>query len=61
MKIQIMLHTTQYRGDHSADICRVVEHKANETIEQLCERAALGKNEYAQGECLQIRLVEIPA
>lgn len=64
MKIQIMLHTTDYRGDHAADVCRVVEYKPGETIEALCERSALGANlgnGRAVGENLQIRLVEIPA
>lgn len=61
MKIQIMLHTVDFRGDHAADVCRVVEYKPGETVEQLCERTGLGNNKYAPGENLQIRLVEIHA
>lgn len=62
MKISIMLHTADYRGDHSADICRAVEYKQGETIEELCNRVGIGKNPHAAcGENIQIRLVEIPA
>ena len=61
MKIQITLHTADYRGDHAADICRAVEYAPGETIEQLCERAGLGQNQYAAGENIQIRLIDIPA
>lgn len=38
MKIQISLHTTDYRGDHSADIVIAHDVKENETVEQLVER-----------------------
>lgn len=61
MKIQIMLHTADFRGDHAADVWRVVEYSPGESIEELCKRAGLGENKYAKGECLEIRLVEIPA
>lgn len=61
MKIQIMLHTVDYRGDHSADVCRCVEHKPGETVEDLCKRVGIGTNERAVGESIEIKLVEIPA
>lgn len=38
MKIVAILHTADYRGDHSADVTRVYRVKDGETVEQLCER-----------------------
>lgn len=58
MKLNILVHTVNFCGDHAADTCIALDPKPGETIEQLVERAQLGKNEYAgKGECIAIRLV----
>ncbi len=59
MKISIMLHTQDYRGDHSADINLAVEHKEGETVAELMTRAKVGDG--GRGEYLEIRLVDIEA
>ena len=63
MKLSIMLRTGDFRGDHTADVCRAVEYMPGETIEHLAKRVQLGHtHSYRQeGDCLEIRLVEIEA
>lgn len=57
MKLNIMVHTVNFCGDHAADACIALDAKDGETVEQLVERARLGKNEYAgKGERIEIRL-----
>ena len=57
MKFAILLHTTDYRGDHSADVAVAIQPQAGETIEQLIERAPL----VAPMDRMEIRvLVEAP-
>ena len=41
MKFGIIFETSEYRGDHSADVCRIVEPLENETIENLIKRVGL--------------------
>ena len=38
MKLSILLHTKDYRGDHSADVCIAHEPMHEETVEHLAER-----------------------
>ena len=38
MKLSILLRTTDYRGDHAADVCIAYEVKDGETVQQLAER-----------------------
>lgn len=58
MKYAILFHTAEYRGDHAADICRVIEPVEGETVEALIARVKLGSNQYAAGEYIALRLVE---
>lgn len=60
-KYAILFHTTDYRGDHSADICRVIAPIEGETIDALIARIKLGENSYGgKGDYIAIRLVERP-
>lgn len=38
MKYTVQLHTTDYRGDHSADVCQVHEVRDGETVDELAFR-----------------------
>lgn len=56
MKISILVYTQNFCGDHSTDACIALDAKENETVEQLIERAKLGKNNYAgKSEYIAIR------
>lgn len=57
MKIAVFLHTAEYRGDHSADICRVIDAPPETTISELCDKL-LGKNPHCSVEHIEIRRVE---
>jgi len=35
--LNVVLNTTEYRGDHSAEVKRVIDCPADSTIEKLCE------------------------
>lgn len=38
MKVSVLLRTSEYRGDHSADVFRAYEVKPDETVTALLER-----------------------
>ena len=38
MKLTCLLRTTDYRGDHSAEVIIPIEIEENETVESLCKR-----------------------
>lgn len=38
MKIIAKFHTWKHCGDHDADVCRMIEVRPNETVEELCDR-----------------------
>ena len=56
--VHAQLHTSEYRGDHSADVIQVLNCPAGTRIEQLAdalvENGALHKNDY-----IVIRATEI--
>jgi hypothetical protein len=57
MKVSILVHTINFCGDHSADACIALDYKEGETVDQLIERAQLGRNQYAgKGEFVALRL-----
>lgn len=41
MSIKCLFVTSEYRGDHSADIYKLYDIKPNETIEELIKRVGL--------------------
>ena len=45
MKYVVMLHTSDYRGDHAADVCAVHEAKDGETVHDLVHRLLRETNE----------------
>ena len=53
MNISAILRTTEYRGDHSADISRAYELIAGETVEALAERILTTPNDW-----IEVRLIK---
>lgn len=55
--ISILLHTMDYRGDHSTDVVLAIAEIPGETVEQLVGRT-IGKNKYVNGasEHIEIRI-----
>lgn len=37
--ISILVHTTDYRGDHTAEVCIALDYEPGESIEDLIARA----------------------
>jgi hypothetical protein len=57
-QISILVHTVNFCGDHAQDAFIALEQIPGETVEDLLERAKLGKNQYAgQGEFIAIRVL----
>ena len=56
MKINCLWHTTNYRGDHSAEVAIAVEPFTTETVGQFCERI-LGADKGVSGDYMEIRVV----
>ena len=52
MKLNILLKTSDYRGDHSADIWVAHEVKPQETVEELAKRLLTNPQ-----EVIEIRVV----
>ena len=38
LKIAVLYHTDEFRGDHTADVCKVVDLQPGETVEALVRR-----------------------
>ena len=62
MKIAALHHTSSYRGDHTADICVVVDLVPGETVEQLAERVLTANRrdepfDNAYSDSIEIKLV----
>jgi hypothetical protein len=60
MKINCLLKTSEYRGDHSADISVAHEVKENETVLSLCARLLnpiMKQRAKNTGDCLELRIV----
>lgn len=59
MKLNILLRTSEYRGDHSADVARAFDPKPEETVEQLVKRVEMNKGcrPDAYTDVLEIRLM----
>ena len=58
MKISIIEKTTDYRGDHSADVSKAHEYIEGEKVENLIERCLLGTGEFDHIELRVIPPVE---
>lgn len=60
MKLNILLHTSQYRGDHTADVCRAIGVSEYETVADLARRLLKPGEHY---DWIEIRAVseELPA
>jgi hypothetical protein len=59
MKYGIVKHTTQYRGDHEAEIAIYIKTKDGETIEGLIERVKLEDPlRVRSGDYLEIHILE---
>ena len=58
MNINILIYTVNFCGDHAQDSCIALDYIQGETVEQLIERALIGKrSEYAgKGEKIELRL-----
>jgi hypothetical protein len=57
-KLVIALHTTDYRGDHTAEVVRVYDVLPEETVAQLAQRLFVGEyygNVYQ--DWIEVRLV----
>lgn len=48
MKIVATLHTTDFRGDHAADVEIPYEIVPGETVEALCSRVLKGASAYSR-------------
>jgi hypothetical protein len=62
LKLSIILHTAEYRGDHSADIAITLDSIEGETVEALWLRAAKfrdGRPYPSCGDCIEIREIVI--
>lgn len=59
MKLSVLLHTTDYRGDHAADVIIAHEIQPGETVQQLAERL-LGNESYIKdgAKVIEIRIVQ---
>lgn len=58
-KFSILLHTSDYRGDHSTDIAMAFNVRPGETVEQLAERLLIDKVHGAKfNERIEIRLIQ---
>ena len=57
-KLSILLHTSDYRGDHDADICQPFSPVAGETVDELVTRTKLGENPRSIGDRLEIRVIK---
>jgi hypothetical protein len=58
MKINILVHTVTFCGDHAQDAFIALEPIPGETVDDLVKRAKFGTNSYAgQGEFIAIRAV----
>jgi len=57
MKLSILKKTGCYCGDHTAEVSLAFDAVESETIGSLVKRTNLGKNNYFDGEVLEIRIV----
>lgn len=57
MKISVQLHTTDYRGDHSADVCQIHEVREGETVDELAARL-LTRSEYNRKQGKRMAVVQ---
>lgn len=62
MDVSIMHSTTEYRGDHSAEVRIALTVRPGETVEQLARRILIVPNpdrsEASYADCIEIRLVK---
>ncbi len=58
MKLSIMLHTDDYRGDHGTDVLVAHELEENETVEHLAKRLLFQADKGRYVDKIEIRLVK---
>lgn len=58
MKIQVSLITSDYRGDHAADVVIAQDVKYNETVEQMVNRLLVHGTKAAYTDHIEIRVVK---
>lgn len=59
MKLLVLLHTVDYRGDHSADVTIAHELQAGETVEALAERLLQNEPYIRDGaKVIEIRVIQ---
>lgn len=57
MQIQVSLHTSDYRGDHSADVIIAYETHEGETVEQLVKRLLFNGTSPNVADHIELRVV----
>jgi hypothetical protein len=55
LKIAVLHHTSEYRGDHAADVCKVVDLRPGETVEALVQRVMTQR---AYFDRIELKIVE---
>lgn len=60
MKISVMLITSDFRGDHAADVFIAHELKPNETVKELVERLIKEDNLGGYSDHIELRVVNPP-
>lgn len=56
-QISVLLHTSEYRGDHSADVVKAYEIKEGETVEELVERLIAEQSSWAYTDHIELRRI----
>lgn len=61
-RIVAVLHTTDFRGDHAADVEAAYEVAPGETVEALCARVLKGASSYSRegADFIALRYVQAP-
>jgi hypothetical protein len=55
--ISVILRTSEFRGDHSADVLIAYELEPEETVEHLAKRLLIRD---AEGDCIEVRFAVPP-
>ncbi len=58
MKVSIMLVTTDYRGDHSADVRIAYELQADESVDHLVKRLLSSGSASRKVDYIELRIIE---
>lgn len=60
MKLNIIVVTSENRGDHTADVMIPIDVVPGETVEQLIVRAGLNKPNYSRSDFVRVALIKEP-